>query len=102
MLAFSSKITYTWPKIMPVFFSKYDLLGRPLVQTGKKENTRSIIWSYTFTSEFTDVFEEYLVYDTTGIIGSVGGTLGLFVGFSFRDVIFYLIDYLKDFINLRH
>ena len=79
-----------------------DHLGRPLVQTGQKQDTISITWSYTFTSEFTDVYEEYLVYDTTGIIGSVGGTLGLFVGFSFRDVIFYLIDYLKDFINLQH
>ena len=86
---------------MPKFLSN-DYLGRPLVQTGRKGDTRSITWSYTFTSEFTDVYEEYLVYDTTGIIGSVGGTLGLFVGFSFRDVIFYLIDYLKDFINLQH
>ncbi len=31
------------------------------------------------------MFTEYEVYDLSGIVGSVGGSLGLFVGFSFFD-----------------
>ena len=40
-------------------------------------------------------FEEYLLYDFGGMIGTVGGTLGLFIGFSFYDVILKIINYLK-------
>lgn len=31
--------------------------------------------------------QEYLIYDFIGMVGSVGGTLGIFIGFSFYDVI---------------
>ena len=37
------------------------------------------------------VHEEYVVYDFNGIVGMVGGSLGLFLGFSFFDVILLLI-----------
>ena len=38
------------------------------------------------------VYEEYKVYDYNGILGSVGGSLGLFIGFSFLDMMIYFID----------
>ena len=31
------------------------------------------------------VEEEYVVYSFSGIVGTVGGSLGLFIGFSFLD-----------------
>ena len=31
------------------------------------------------------VEEEYAVYSFSGIVGTVGGSLGLFIGFSFLD-----------------
>ena len=37
------------------------------------------------------IHEEYVVYDFNGIVGMVGGSLGLFLGFSFFDVILLLI-----------
>ena len=37
------------------------------------------------------VQEEYLIYDTIGFIGSVGGTLGMFIGFSFSNAIAIII-----------
>ena len=40
-------------------------------------------------------YEEYLLYDFNGLVGTVGGTLGLFIGFSFYDVIINLTNYLK-------
>ena len=37
------------------------------------------------------VEEDYEVYDFNGILGSVGGSLGLFIGFSFLDMMIYLM-----------
>ena len=42
------------------------------------------------------VYEEYVVYDFNGIVGTVGGSLGLFVGFSFLDIIMIVIAFLCD------
>ena len=39
---------------------------------------------------------EYLIYDTLNLVGTVGGTLGLFVGFSFYDFICMIIDLFFD------
>ena len=39
--------------------------------------------------------EEYLIIDIYGMVGIVGGTLGLFVGFSFFDVITYLMKFFQ-------
>ena len=39
------------------------------------------------------VEEEYDVYSFTGIVGTVGGSLGLFVGFSFLDIILLVIAF---------
>ena len=37
------------------------------------------------------VYEKYAVYDFSGIVGTVGGSLGLFIGFSFMDFMLMLI-----------
>ena len=40
-------------------------------------------FGYEFaTPEYTQVFEEYLIHDFIGTIGSIGGIVGMFVGFS--------------------
>ena len=39
---------------------------------------------------------EYFIYDTLSMVGTVGGTLGLFVGFSFYDFISMVIDVFFD------
>ena len=38
------------------------------------------------------VHKENEVYDFNGILGSVGGSLGLFIGFSFLDMMMYLMS----------
>ena len=58
-------------------------------------------WYYLFSSKEIEVNEEYLLYDITGVIGAVGGTLGLFIGFSFRDVIVHIIDGIRVLISHR-
>ena len=43
-----------------------------------------------------EVNKEYLIYDTLSLIGTVGGTLGLFVGFSFYEFFLAVIDFFLD------
>ena len=49
-------------------------------------------WEIKFISKNDEVNQEYLIYDITGFVGSVGGTLGLFIGFSFRDIVEIILD----------
>ena len=52
------------------------------------EEVYKIKFKYVFASpETVTVYEEYLIYDTVGMIGSVGGTLGMCIGFSFSTLI---------------
>ena len=69
--------------------------------TGRKKrnpvfkNYSNVEVDYQFPSEEVMYFKEYIIYDFVGLIGSVGGNLGLFIGFSFLDFIFYLINLVE-------
>ena len=41
-----------------------------------------------------EINKEYLIYDTLSLIGTVGGILGLFVGFSFYDFFVMLTHFV--------
>ena len=59
-------------------------------------NSRSTGLGFWFNGENEmAVSEEYLIYEITGVIGSIGGTLGLFIGFSFLDISTKLINIFK-------
>ena len=45
-----------------------------------------------FGSTSRTLVQEYWVYDTPGMIGTLGGSLGLFLGFSFYGTISDLLD----------
>ena len=47
------------------------------------------------------VYEEYLIYNTMGMIGSVGGTFGMFIGFSITGFISSAVECLKNFKRAR-
>ena len=55
----------------------------------------TVQFSYMFFSNSTISYEEYLVYDLVSTIGSVGGTLGMCIGFSFSGMISPLINFLQ-------
>ena len=42
------------------------------------------------------VAKQLLVYDTNDMIGSIGGSLGLYLGFSFFGIFSTIIDKLLD------
>ena len=51
----------------------------------------------TIVNERTeDVKEENRVYDMFGFVGTVGGTLSLFLGFSFYSIIEFWVHYLRE------
>ena len=43
------------------------------------------------------VSKELLIYDTNDMIGSIGGSLGLFLGFSFFGIVSFFIDKIFEF-----
>ena len=66
--------------------------------TGFTNDSKEAYIGYWFNYEDeVEVYEEYLIYEITSVIGSVGGTLGLFVGFSFFDISAKLINIFKDY-----
>ena len=40
--------------------------------------------------------EEYVIIDSYGMVGVIGGTLGIFIGFSFIDVITLLMTFCSQ------
>ena len=47
--------------------------------------------------------KEVLVYDTNDMIGSIGGSLGLYLGFSFYGITSTFIDKMRDlWIKIKH
>ena len=48
---------------------------------------------------FKIIKKEYLIMNEMSLVGNVGGTLGMFVGFSFIGTIEWLMDILSKFKN---
>ena len=65
---------------------------------GFVSSTKTIDFYYIFPSNELQVQQDYLVYDINGLIGSVGGTLGLFIGFSFYDLLKQLMNNFMNYI----
>ena len=71
----------------------------------KKDNLKhASVIEYTFKQpETMTVQTEFLVYDITTLIGSIGGTLGMCIGFSFTNVVSWILDQFKAlWINRRN
>ena len=77
-------------------------LGK-IMNDGKNSQTQELQYDnhtriyYKFASPLkAKVYKEYLITDAITLIGSVGGTLGFFIGFSINNVANYMIDFLKS------
>ena len=64
-------------------------------------NELGIQYRYTFPLR-AKIYQEYLITDTINLIGSVGGLLGLFIGFSFSNIITCLMEYIGAYLTSRN
>ena len=55
---------------------------------------------YSIPSNLKTLREEYLICDAITMVGSVGGTLGMCIGFSFSGMISFLINLMQNVIVL--
>ena len=60
---------------------------------------RDVFVMYRFQNTNMKVEEEYLVQDFVGMLGSIGGTLGMCIGFSFVGFLFSILEHLQGFIK---
>ena len=58
--------------------------------------------SFVMATTSVNTESEYVIYDIAGMVGSIGGSMGLFIGFSFMDFIFKIVDVFEDIINKRN
>ena len=72
-------------------FIKAMMGGRPRLQANEYGTTLSRGFWVQLTSPDLKVYENYAVYDFNGIVGTVGGSLGLFIGFSVMEFMLMLI-----------
>ena len=66
------------------------------------EKSHKFRFVYEFLiNEQLQVYEEYLIYDIISLVGSVGGTLGIFVGFSLKELFSNICNILQNYI-MKH
>ena len=61
----------------------------------KHQNQNSTQIFFMFASTAITVSSEELIYNSLGLIASVGGSLGLFIGFSFLDFSFMILNFVR-------
>ena len=47
----------------------------------------------TYTTMETEIHDEVLIQELSNFIGTVGGSLGLFIGFSYTGFVEQVLDY---------
>ena len=62
----------------------------------KMKDKRNMTLIIKYESMAIKVSEEYFVYDFANFIGTLGGSLGLFIGFSYTGLIGSIIDILFE------
>ena len=86
-------------ELCPKYCSIFEYEGR-LKNDIQSYYVEGFTWSYDISNN-TQINEQYLVYDFAGFLGSVGGTIGLFIGFSFYDTLVIIINYLRKIISRK-
>ena len=59
-------------------------------------DSMTIFMIFKYASNKRNVYEETLMFDDTSLVGSLGGSLGLFVGFSFFGYAMPIVEAISD------
>ena len=73
-----------------------DEFGTDETQFVTGNDSMSILMKFKNASNKINVYEETLMVDDTSLIGSLGGSLGLFVGFSFFGYAMPILEAISD------
>ena len=69
-------------------------------------NANEIVMQISFSTMDTEIHNEMLIFDLATFIGTAGGSLGLFIGFSFTGFAWQVLDYfMRDwfqFLDREH
>ena len=68
----------------PCYYKKYRLVGK--LQASSVKHGQNFIFGLWAASNMTMMEKEQLIYPLTSLVAEFGGTLGLFLGFSFMTV----------------
>merc|ERR1712227_677343 len=71
---------------------QFHALSSELVSTGRPNTS---VLQITFDPPKVTVQEEYLIFDTVAMISSIGGTLGLCIGFSFTEFTAFILRFIE-------
>ena len=82
-IAEPEEVTNVTGCLKPCHFKKYIFLGDPSPSSFKSEHYIFSLWA---VSSKTKVEKEELIYPMSTLVAEFGGTLGLFLGFSFISV----------------
>ena len=92
--------------VCPKLCSRVDYNGE--LKIGKRiedlpyKTNATFVLDYKFKQSSVTVYKEYVIYDAISMIGSVGGTLGMCIGFSFTGAIAYMINLVHNvFLEFR-
>ena len=94
-----NNLSRTWDKNLntcPNSCTQFEYQGKMKSLVGYVNDSKSVWMEYLFLSGYLEVHQEYLVYEMDDVIGSIGGTLGLFIGFSFHELLKYFIEIIKN------
>ena len=70
-------------------------LTMPLQRRRQNSSIYLLYCTLRYPDFMAKVYEEYLICDAQGMIGSVGGTLGMFIGFSMTGIMSSALAYFN-------
>ena len=84
------------PKLCTTVDYEGELAISGLIKFYHIKTSATYIFEYKFKQSSVIVYKEYIIYDTISMIGSVGGTLGMCIGFSFTGLVAHVINLLQN------
>ena len=77
----------------------YEIVSGYAEDTEQPNAKRNITFAYKIAKTKMKVEEEFLIHDFVGMLSSIGGALGLFIGFSFLNGVSFILNYFQSFIH---